>query len=172
RSGAGAAFTRCLAMARRSRHSDTTRRRRHERMVLSNTEAWQFNTVPLQDVGKGRPCDLVPSPFSSPWILLEPHDEFSVAMRMMRSLISYMSPGRPTRVLWCVHLSAISFRCNLIRVSGFTMVAVLSRTLRPRRLAFAASRRRWSSFSRSGFPPSCFFNTRFSSTRYSMTCCW
>src|ERR1022692_1526142 len=57
-------------------------------------------------------------------------------------------------------------------VSGVTRVANLPRRRRPTRLALRASRMRWASVKRLGFPPSCSRRIRFSSWRYSMTACW
>jgi hypothetical protein len=48
----------------------------------------------------------------------------------------------------------------------------IRRTRRPSRWPFAARRRRCSSVNRMRRPFSCSLRTRFSSTRYSMTCCW
>ena len=83
-----------------------------------------------------------------------------------------MIPGRPGRFGVNVHFRAISCRCHRRIVSGVTIVATWRKTRRPSRRPFAARRRRWSSVSRRRRPLSCSFRTRFSSTRYSMTCCW
>src|SRR5206468_829040 len=65
---------------------------------------------------------------------------------------------------------AISFRCQANRVSGVTIVATSASSLRPNLLAFAASRRRWSSSNRmrrrlsaarSGAPHTVVHNTHF-----------
>jgi hypothetical protein len=95
-----------------------------------------------------------------------------VAIRTIRVEISFMTPGRPGRVGVNVHFRAISCRCHRRIVSGVTMVATCRKTRRPRRWPFAARRRRWSSVSRRRRPFSCPLRTRFSSIRYSMTCCW
>ena len=66
----------------------------------------------------------------------------------------------------------MSCRCHRRMVSGVTMLARSFRTRRPSFLPFAANRRRWSSVSRSRFPPRCSLKTRFSSRRYSIAACW
>jgi hypothetical protein len=83
-----------------------------------------------------------------------------------------MIPGRPGRVGVNVHFRAISCRCHRRIVSGVTMVATCRKTRRPSRRPVAARRRRWSSVSRRRRPFTCSWRIRFSSTRYSITCCW
>ena len=58
------------------------------------------------------------------------------------SLIFFMRPGRPTRLLGYVHLIAISRQCHRKIVSGVTIVATCIRSRRPIRFPFAAKRRR------------------------------
>jgi hypothetical protein len=83
-----------------------------------------------------------------------------------------MIPGRPGRLGVNVHFRAIMWRCHRRIVSGVTMVATCRKIRRPSRRPFAARRRRSSSVSRRRRPVSCPLRTRFSSIRYSMTCCW
>jgi hypothetical protein len=82
-----------------------------------------------------------------------------------------MIRGRPGRFGVNVHFRAISGRCHRRIVSGVTIVATCRKTRRPSRRPFVARRRRWSSVSRRRRPFSWSVRTRFSSTRYSMTCC-
>ena len=69
------------------------------------------------------------------------------------------------------YFSAINFRCQANKVSGVTMVATRARSRRPSFFAFAANRRRWSSVNVMRRLPFCSLRTRFSSMRYSITCC-
>jgi len=69
------------------------------------------------------------------------------------------------------YFKGINFRCHANNVSGVTIVAICAKTFLPNLLALAASWRRWLSVNRNRRSPICSRRTRFSSTRYSMTCC-
>lgn len=71
-------------------------------------------------------------------------------------MISCDVGGRPgVRLALPSYFMAISFRCQANSVSGVTIVATCPSSFRPNLLAFAASRRRWSSSNRMRRRPIC-----------------
>ena len=95
------------------------------------------------------------------------------AKRRTSAVISAAVRGRPgARHALPSYFLAINFRCQASKVAGVTMVATCSRIFRLSFFALAARRHRWLSVNRIRRFPICSRRTRFSSVRYSTTCCW
>ena len=102
-----------------------------------------------------------------------PQVRFSSAIRPTRSTISVGVLGRPeVRYVLPSYFLAINFRCQANSVWGVTMVATCVKIFRLSFFALAANRQRWLSVNRIRRLPICSRRTRFSSIRYSITCCW